>query len=109
MVRNLRHIGRMAIPQKRMSLRDVKNLASSVARIEGSSLEVVAVTSAGSDDSSEVLVARTDCPDVPCRLIVRADRLADVQTLRRALGERFRAYLRDEEMSNAADSERKHH
>jgi hypothetical protein len=85
----------MGNPTKRLSLDDVKQLATSVALVEAPPLEVIAATSAGSDDSSEVLVARTDCPDVPCRLIVRVDRRADADTIRSTLRARFHAYLRD--------------
>jgi hypothetical protein len=90
----------------RLSLDEIRRLTAAIAQEENPSLAVVAATTAeGAEDSSEVILARTDAPP-SARVVVRVERHGSESDLRRIVRERLRAATRvHPEQGTAADTD----
>jgi len=85
----------------RLSLDEVRNITEAIAREEDPSLKVVGATTAvGAEDSSEVLLVRTNgAQSRP--LVVRVDRCGSESELRPAIRDRLRAAVRANDQQNS--------
>jgi len=91
--------------QDRLSLDEIRRLTAAIAHEEDPSLAVVAATNAeGAENSSEVVLERSDTPASP-RIVVRVDRHGSESDLRPVIRERLRAATRsNQEPATSADA-----
>ena len=81
------------VPAMTLTLKDVRRVASEVARQENPSLEVISATSSGGESGyAEVMLTFQGCRAEPCRVMIGVSRNASEAELRRAVAERLRAH-----------------
>ena len=75
------------------TLKEVRQIASEVARQENPALEVISAISAGDRSAyTEVMLTVRGCRVEPCRVLIGVSRSASEVELRQALADRLRAH-----------------
>lgn len=76
-----------------LTLKEVRRIASEVARQENPALEVISTTSSGDLSAyTEVMLTIRGCRAEPCRLMIGVSRNTTEAELRQALADRLRAH-----------------
>jgi len=76
-----------------LTLKDVRRIASEVARQENPALEVIGATSTGDRSAyTEVMLTIRGCRVEPCRVMIGVSRNASEAELRQSVADRLRAH-----------------